>query len=344
MISPTLLSSNACFAETAENKVKLFGRIDRLSAACGAAGVVLESRQMPTKILKVRLGSPASYAGLAVDDEVLSGAVSGDIMRLKILRSGKNYSVDLKIEPEKGHVETLSASVRNSGHKLAAVVDKQALEATRIPDWALLSRYQIAVLLDRSGSMAESAESSDVADVSGGESLSRWRWCSDQIQDFASESRRMSHENLTFCIFNHEFIVNRNCDLSKMKTLMENLKPEGGTDFANPIKSIADNFFAGARQKPLLICVVTDCETNGGARVEAVIKRIAAQMRRADEVKIVIFQIGNTGDGADFAWRLDNDMVKNGARFDIVKSFYYDDLRLAGLRRGLVRAVQERNN
>jgi hypothetical protein len=83
-----------------KEKIKLFGRIDKLSAACAAAGVLLESRQMPTRILKVRLGSPASYAGLSVDDQVTAGTISGETMKLSIERNGQIYQVNLKVEPE----------------------------------------------------------------------------------------------------------------------------------------------------------------------------------------------------------------------------------------------------
>lgn len=342
--TPAATPKNKVEADGKE-KVKLFGRIDKLSAACAAAGVLLESRQMPTKILKVRLGSPASYAGLSVDDQVTAGTISGETMKLSIERNGKTYQVNLKVEPENISPSMLATNRSKGPNRLAVGIDKHALEITRVPDWRLLRQYKIAILLDHSGSMGESVLEGDEALNSGSavddKSTSRWRWCAGQIEEFAAEAQRMSADNLTFCIFNHEFTVNKSCDLKKMQSLLETVVPDGGTDIAGPINSIADAYLAGRREKPLLIGVVTDCETSSGAAVEKVIRHITRHIRDSRQVKIVIFQVGNTGDGADFAQRLDNDMVGNGARFDIVKSFYFDDLRLAGLRRGLVKAISE---
>lgn len=320
-------------AATSAEKVKLFGRIDKLSAACAAAGVLLESRQMPTKILKVRLGSPASYAGLSVDDQVLAGTIYGDKMRLSISRDGKPYQVDLRIEPD--NLSPAMLAVNRNKSKLQGGIDNRILEATRLTDWRRLSRYQIAILLDHSGSMGEAAADSD---------LTRWQWCAGQIEDFASEAQRMSVENITFCIFNHEFTVSKNCDMTKLRKMLDKVSPEGGTDMAAPIRQVTEAYLSGPRKKPLLLGIVTDCETNGGASVEKVLIDVSRRIKDPLAVRVVVFQVGDSGDGADFARRLDNDLVANGAASDIVKSFYFDDLWMGGLRRSLAKAVTLQSN
>ncbi len=332
---------NCCTAKTNAQpevtKVKLFGRVDALSVACSAAGIRLESRQLPTSILKVRLGSPASYAGVLDDDQVISGTISGDTMHLNLKRQGKQYSVALKIRGD--GAATLTAGDIQSGSKVFSSRTKtiQAFnlalhEKTRQSDWNVLRQYQIAVVVDQSGSMNDGIGQSDT---------SRWQWCCKQLESFATEAQRASSQPLSLATFNHEYHIAHKCTAAQIAAIMNASKPNGGTEFAGPLKQVIDDYWRTTRQQPLLIVMITDGETNSGAAAEQVLRDATSRMTNNNQIKLVIFQIGDTGDGADFVRRLDHDLVLGGARYDIVKAVLFDDLWQNGLRHALLKALQQ---
>lgn len=334
-LSVNVFAIDLCAAKTLDNtKVKLFGRVDALSAACSAAGIRLESRQLPTTILKVRLGSPASYAGVLDDDQVISGTISGDTMRLNLKRQGRLYSVALKIRPE---TWPLTAGASTSGSKVNTTKTTQAFnlalhEKTRQPDWNVLRQYQIAVVVDQSGSMNDGIGQSDTT---------RWQWCCQQLASFASEAQRASSQPLSLATFNHEYRVAHKCTAEQIMMILNASKPNGGTEFAAPLKQIIDDYWRTARKQPLLIVMITDGETNSGAAAEQVLREATSRMTVSNQIKLVIFQIGDTGDGADFVRRLDHDLVLSGARYDIVKAVLFDELWQNGLRHALFRALKQ---
>lgn len=59
----------------------------------------------------------------------------------------------------------------------------------------------------------------------------------------------------------------------------------------------------------------------------------------AEEVVIAFFQIGDTFDGGDFCRRLDDKLVAEGARYDIVTTQDFSRLKERGLTSALIEAV-----
>jgi len=329
-----ILAPATAKAQTEVNKLKLFGRIDALSSACSAAGIRLESRQLPTTILKVRLGSPASYAGVLDQDQIESGTISGGTMNLCLKRQGKFYTVVLKIKSEQAvsHSESGARQI-SSGQKTPGPAFSLALqEKTRQPDWRTLRNYQIAFVVDQSGSMNEGIGSAD---------FSRWQWCCQQIESFASEAQRASADPLSLATFNHDYRVAHKCTAQKIVEILNASRPNGGTEFAGPLRQIISDYLKVPRKHPLLIVMITDGETNSGAAAEKVLVEATNRMTSSNQIKLVIFQIGETGDGADFVRRLDQDLVGSGARFDIVKAVFFDQLWQNGLRHALFKALQD---
>jgi hypothetical protein len=89
--------------------VLLKGKIDELDSSCNAAGITISSRTLPCQVTRVRLGSPALYAGVAENDKILSAQISEKKMALLIERNGQKFSVYLPLSPVK-----VAATVTNS--------------------------------------------------------------------------------------------------------------------------------------------------------------------------------------------------------------------------------------
>jgi len=81
------------------SSLKLYGKVDVVISACSAAGITLSSNSLPSTINKIRLGSPAFYGNLYVEDKVLSAEISDNRLSLLIERKGVQYTAQLHTNP-----------------------------------------------------------------------------------------------------------------------------------------------------------------------------------------------------------------------------------------------------
>jgi hypothetical protein len=120
-----------------------------------------------------------------------------------------------------------------------------------------------------------------------------------------------------------------------------------GTRMSQPLEDRLNNFFSKRQSigRPLLLAVITDgvpAPKREPFLVADVLINATKRMRDAKDVTVVFFQIG----GADFKGQrflnyLDNGLVADGARFDIVKNVPMERLAQIGLAQSLVNSIQE---
>ena len=171
----------------------------------------------------------------------------------------------------------------NSG--ISKVLNKQEL--------ALLSNYEIVIVIDKSGSMNET-------DCPGG--LSRWDWCREQLLSFTSQTSSVFRNGITVALFSSGFQVFRNVGFSVVPDIFSKNMPSGGTYMAKPLSQILDEYFGRRDSSPsstrkLLIQVISDGEPSDKGDLIAAISRASRRMNRPDEVRINFLQIGNERDG-----------------------------------------------
>jgi hypothetical protein len=308
-------------AET-HSTVTLHGGISALAGACAGSGITIEASTLPTTITKVRMGSPAAYAGVLDGDRLLQGNIGANTMQLLIERAGKRYSLSLRYTPD-----NLVATRQNKRDKM-----RLAAEASKDSDWKTLKQYDIALMIDSSGSM-----DSPLAQV--GES--KWQWCLEQIYSFAKEAQTLGRGPFDFCVFENRHELTQNCTADKAREIMTNHRPGGGTDLSTPLQEILADRLSKPRQRPLLVVIVSDGMPNQGVPVEQVVIENTKQMKSAKDIKILFLQIGSDHAGKVLADYLDNDLTMEGAPFDIVSSIESDDLVDLGLRRGLIAAMNK---
>jgi hypothetical protein len=201
----------------------------------------------------------------------------------------------------------------------------------------LLAKYQIELVVDRSNSMRR-------RDCPGG--LSRWAWCGQQAHGLAKAIAPFVPNGFTMTAFAWQFDVYKNCSPQNISELFDRPNFEFGTRLAEALSSRLDNYLAqpSASTKPLLIAVITDGvpfpppEQN---MVCDVIIKATKRMKEKSEISVVFFQVGGRDlKGRDYLHFLDHDLVRNGAKFDIVKSIAFEDLLSDGLPNSLANSAQ----
>jgi len=297
----------------AENKPSklLYGRIDAIGDMCSSAGVTLASRKMPTTVESIRPGSSAFYSGLAEGDKILSGNIEKNRLSLQIERKGQRYAVTLN---------TLYNPLATE-HPLEGKAKRQLLtgsaqqEATSLSE---LSKYDIVMVVDRSGSMNES--------VDGG--LTKWKWCANNIADFTAKIKPyISGQGIELVTFGTNYTTEKNVSPESVTTIFSKQTPQGSTDLSAPLKALFDQHFSQSSKKPMLIAVFTDGMPNRGAFLNDVIIDATKKMRDPGEIRIIFMQIGNEFEGRALLESLDNYLVHNGAQYDIVDSVAFGNMK-----------------
>lgn len=202
----------------------------------------------------------------------------------------------------------------------------------------LLSDYDVELIVDSSLSMRRS-------DCPNG--LSRWNWCGVQAEDLGRQLNPYVPRGLTITAFARTYEVYRNATPGNIADLFNNPNFRGGTRLAEPLANRLSEFFARRKpgSKPLLIAVITDGVPHPQeepAMVANALVDASKRMKDAREVTVVFFQIGGKAKfGRAFLDYLDNDLVKNGARFDFVRTVSFERLVQVGLAQALVESIEQ---
>lgn len=194
----------------------------------------------------------------------------------------------------------------------------------------LFGKHDVAVIIDKSGSMAEE-------DCPNG--VSRWQWCREQTADVAAAASEYGNMNgLTITLFSDDFSTYRHAYLKEVGDIFRAHEPSGATFTGRALRNQLEEYFR-CPTKPLVIAVITDGVPSDPAAVRDAIITATKLMRSPDEVKITILQIGDDPRGSHFASMLDNALVSQGARFDIVQTKPFSQLRQMGVVGALVDVV-----
>lgn len=200
----------------------------------------------------------------------------------------------------------------------------------------LLANYDIELIVDESMSMRR-------PDCPGG--LSRWNWCGMQTGQLAKQLAPFVRSGFTLTTFAGGFEVYNNSTPDHVAQLFQNPMFSFGTRMAAPLEHRLNNYFSRRTGKPLLIAVITDgcpAPRREPMMVVDVLINATKRMRDPRDVTVVFFQIGGADyKGQRFLSYLDNGLVADGARFDIVKNVPMERLQQIGLAQSLVDSIQD---
>lgn len=320
-------AGTASINQSPDSSVKLYGQVNELLSACYNAGVEITSTTLPATINKVRLGSPAFYAGLQDKDVIIHGTLCNNRLQLTFKRGVSTYAVSLATQA--GTSTPLAVPSQDQAKvTLKSGTEKQTLNlaATKDPAWKKLKNYDIVMLIDQSGSMA------DVIDANG---TSKWDWCSNQLTTFASQALVNTGRHFTVVTFNGEYHLRRDCTPEDVRQTFVRNSPGGPTDLATPLDFVLNDYMSGGRINPLLVVVLTDGMPARPDFIEKSIVDITKRMTSPEQIKIVFFEIGNDADGAAVIRLFDAGLMSEGARYDIVDANSFARLQEVGLKLAL---------
>ncbi len=308
----------------------------------------------------VRMGSTAFYKGVAVGDKVKNLTGTNDLFTLTIEREGQTYQVALKaLTPSLASASPLKSSVAHDDKNLPIplvnvsqqnhqtplvsvsqdkiplldVAEKKKKEAEK-----KLVQYDIELIIDITGSMQDKDGTGD---------QTKFQWCHEQVRNFA---QLLGEYQKTFTIttFNTSFDTERQCNANRVEQIYATIVPRGGTDLVDPLMSRLNDSLENRRPgRATLIAVITDGMPNVPKDPRVVNRALVdftQKMAKADDVVVTFLQIGDTFDGKSFCIDLDDNLVNEGAKFDIVDTKTFDDLKNEGLTSALVDAITEKRS
>ena len=202
----------------------------------------------------------------------------------------------------------------------------------------LLANYDIELIVDESMSMRR-------MDCPGG--MSRWNWCGMQAGQLAKQLAPFVRNGFTLTTFAGDYNVYNNSTPEHVMQLFQSPMFGLGTRMSLPLVDRLNSFFSrrAASGKPLLIAVITDgCPTprREPLMVADALINATRKMRDSREVTVVFFQIGEADfKGQRFLNYLDNGLLADGARFDIVRNVPMERLTQIGLAQSLADSIKE---
>lgn len=330
--STILLSPDLTLAAETRKPVKLFGQIDQVVTACAAAGFRMDHDSFPAKVDRVSPGTAAFYSGLRANDKIISGVIESDRLIIDFEREGKKYRVRLATTPQ------LKMSPKTDQHQAIpelpvgevnppenAITEPRMLEGNITEkDAQLLARYDVVLVIDRSGSM-------------GG---FKWEWCQKETTQLSRALEKVAR-TITIVTFNSNFDIERNCHPQRVEQIFHVVVPSGGTNASAPLDALLKEEHSS---KPLLVAVITDGLPNEGRPLQDVLIEASQAISNQDQITITFLEVGNSFEGDSFLKALDNDLVAAGAKHDIVDTKPFEELEKIGLAKALVAALQEKKS
>jgi hypothetical protein len=202
---------------------------------------------------------------------------------------------------------------------------------------ALLNR-DYTLLVDRSGSMSDP--------VKKGSNKTRWNAAEEGCVAVARKINEFDPDGITVYTFANHFKRQDNVGPEQVKTVFATQQPNGGTGTAEALSDAIENYFtrkkAGkAQPNGESFFVVTDGLPNDEDAVAKVITKAAARLEKSSEMSITFIQVGEDQHARDYLKRLDDDLEREGAKYDIVDTITMDDLGDKDLTQALSDAITE---
>lgn len=327
----------------AEKATMLTGEVNQLLVLCTAAGLTLDKPSVPAEITKLRLGSTAAYSGARAGDRILDAKLDQNILQLTLQRGDQKFlarmAVDSKAlksmmpksEPVPLTPKTLPAANLTSKHLATNITEAQAEQ--------ILAEYNFIVLIDRSGSMAETENGfplfcpPDPADPNP--QSTKLTWVKDNIKTFADFLRSRTKGPVKLIPFNASYTVEVVSSPADIPRIVDNLRPEGGTNLTAALAhGVA---LALAENRKQMVVVMTDGMNNIGNMELTMIE--ATKVVPPGQVVVSFIQIGSDKGGIDAVANLDTGLISKGATYDMVDAKYFSDVKQYGLKRVLADAV-----
>ncbi|MBX9848626.1 MAG: hypothetical protein K2X64_04980, partial [Rhodocyclaceae bacterium] len=238
------------------------------------------------KVTKVFLPSLAWLSGLRKDDDILKAKIENEYVYLTVKRRSKNYNLKLKYREPSSPLKGMNGKFDST----PANRFEGKITHPEILDQSVkyLANYDCALLIDCSASME-----SKLAASNHGLLESRWQWCKNECLSFYKQGEGYFPNGITMVPFNHEFAISKNAHFSEIANIYNTLNPTGGTDIAQPLSYLIEDYFQRKSQgnvKPLAIAVLSDGEASSVA-IRDVLVNATQRMKHPKELLITFLTV-----------------------------------------------------
>lgn len=309
IVSAVMGSDHAGAAEkpsdtgTKPANTKLYGQINAFGAACLSSGVVPLSTQLPTSIENIKPGSPAYYAGVLKGDKILSASLETNRLNLKIERNNQIFLVRLRARTDNTAKPTLQS------------------QTARFNIWEKLGGYNIAFIIDHSGSMSHPL---------GNANTLRWDWTKEQFGQFCRQAEANCNANFDLCLFNESYEIERHISAAKFNQRLNETVTTGSTILAPALRAMLEQISQSASAKPLLLFVITDGQAISANENLAILCDYAGRFGNGQRIKLVCIQTGYSEEGAQFTAKLAADCKKRGFT-EFMHTIFYEEVSQKGV-------------
>jgi hypothetical protein len=194
-----------------------------------------------------------------------------------------------------------------------------------------INNRDYVVVVDMSGSMTS-------RDCTGGKS--RWESCQESTQALIEKVCTLDPDGVDFYFFNGKFTRFENITGEKVHDLFKKNSPMGSTAFEPVLSDIFAKHFA-KQQRPTTVLFITDGEATDPTETQRAIIKAANKIEADEDLAISFIQVGKDDAAHTFLKKLDDDLQKAGAKFDIVDTITMVDMEGQTLEETLLAAIND---
>lgn len=193
------------------------------------------------------------------------------------------------------------------------------------------------LILDKSGSMSE-------RDCPGGKT--RWETAQESTMALANKTQAYDPDGITVVPFASTFKIYESTTPAKVADVFKENEPIGGTILGPVLNAVFQSYLdrkkSGNAKKNGEIClVITDgCPSDEPQVVNEIIK-FAGKLDSDEEYGISFLQVGRDQHAHEFLKRLDDNLTKEGAKFDIVNAKTMEELETVGITEALLASLND---
>lgn len=260
-------------------------------------------------------------SGLSAGDKVLATTVQLPQALLTIERNGRKFSCLMETKQQ------LPLGLKGE------------IKKEKKSDAEILSDYAVVVLVDSSASM----QTADCPGIEQGAKISRWQWCREHMKDLyvieAINRGKLSASGsgISIITFDSNFRSHRNCSSGELPRIFADGEPSGETFMA---PAMAEAFALVRNQlnydKPAMIVVISDGRANDGDLIKKTIISQVNTMRKPELLSVLFLEVGSS---SPLLKELDADLIKEGARADVVSVLSFSKATGEGLVKSLASTV-----
>lgn len=185
-----------------------------------------------------------------------------------------------------------------------------------------MSQRDYVILLDKSGSMSE-------PNKRGNPGLTRWQRAQETVMALARKAAETDPDGIDLYSFNTGFTKFENTTPEKVAELFAKETPYGSTDFVPVMNDALEAHFKKNARPTTIICL-TDGEpsslTAGENALANLLIKAANRIEADNDLAVGFLQVGDDPKASAFLKRLDDDLQKQGAKFDIVDTLTADEI------------------